>query len=1094
MISVSCVTSLCIARLHFVTLSLATIVKIVSTLYNGAMARLTLAFLGTLQVTLDSQLITRFRSSKNAALLVYLALQSDRPFPREVLATLLWPEESESDARNNLRQALYQLRKVLGDLDNPDSPYLLVTRQTVQFNNASDYALDVRHFKQKIDSGDLEAAVALYHGELLPGFTCDSLQFEDWLRLEREGLHQLALEAMFEVTEDYLQRGQYDKAQVLARQQLTLESWRESACRQLMRAYALAGDRTNALLQYEQCRDILWDELGVEPAAETVSLYESIEAGDYRQFTTEEFPEPPLDARSDLPSFATSFIGREEELATLNDFIADPNVRLITIVGPGGIGKTRLAVAAAKGNLTAQIFPDGIFFVDLAPLQEPNQIIQSVANILNIPIEGEGDSADKKQLLNSLRPKRSLFVFDNFEHLLSGVSLVADILQAAQDVKILSTSRERLHLMVEQVYPLEGLEFPDWETPQDAAEYTAVRLFLQSAHRNQPDFAIGDDDDLTYLTRICRMVDGMPLALELAASWVDLLTLDDIVHELQQGLDILESELRDLPERQRSMRASFDYSWRRLSEAEQTVFAQLSIFRGGFTRAAAEEVTGASLRQLSHLVNKSLLRFDKGRGRYEIHELLRQFGAEKLGQQPELEAFTDDRHSNHYLRLLAENTDALKGKGKRKALSDIEADLKNVQLAWNHASAQQDIEAIGNALESLWRFYWDFGRRDLSEFEQAVANLRNGEATGGRGIVLGRLLAPLGRSYGIRGDNAKAREMLEESLDLLQRLGATEDSLIPLLFLAEVQDSMEESNRLYREGLTLARAVGDPWAIGHALVFLAVNARLTGDYQEAQHLGHEALKQFRQNGDKPGRAVSLFELSLLAVDMGRYEEAVTLARESISLTLEFNTMIRVMGLFPLGIALYALGKYGEAEEQFRKALTVFRKFGREDWKSGLFFLGELAFRKRDYVGATQLYKDSLATAVAFGDFHMITLNHRSLGRLNVAQGRGIEARKHLHAALQTAMQLNWRPLILDCLVPIAELFLEESDQEYAALLATLITKDPASRAMSIERGERLLAQLEKELPSNEMDAVRQRSRTTDLNAVAGQLLEELETL
>jgi predicted ATPase/DNA-binding SARP family transcriptional activator/TolA-binding protein len=1048
-------------------------------------ARLSLSFLNTFQAILEAKLITQFRSSKNKGLLVYLALQYERSFPREVLATLFWPEESESNARINLRQSLHQLRKVLGDLENPGEAYLLVTRQTVQFNADSDFILDVDHFLQSIEKGDLEAAVAGYHGDLL--------QFEDWLRLEREHLHQVALEAMFEVTEGYLRTGQLDKAQAVARHQLTLEPWREPAYRQLMQAYALAGDRSNALAQFEVCREILWEELGVEPAAETIALYESIKVGTYDLIAADESLEKPVEHRHNLPAYAAPFIGREEELEKLDGFIADPSVRLVTIVGPGGIGKTRLATSAAERVLAAGLFPKGVFFIDLAPLQETSRIVQAVADTLNFPLQGGDDRSSRQQLLDYLHQKKLLLVFDNFEHLLDGAELLADILQSGPEIKILVTSRERLHLLLEQVYPLDGLAFPDLESAEDAAEYMAVLLFLQSARRNQPDFALRDDDDLIHLTRICRMVEGMPLALELAAAWVDMLSLDEIASELQQGIDILETELRDVLARQRSVRASFDYSWRLLDEAEQVIFAQLSIFRGGFTRAAVQEVTGASLRQLSNLLNKSLIRFDMGRDRYEIHELLRQFGTEKLALQPELEASTYDHHSSYYLQMMAGFTENLKGKGKRQALSAIEADLKNVLLAWDHACAQQNIEAIGMSLESLWRSYWDFGRRELREFEQAAANLRNGEAIGERGIVLGRLLAPLGRSYQWRGDTAKAREMLEESLDLLQRLGATEESLIPLLFLAEVQDSKEESNQLYREGLALARAVGDPWAVGHALVFLVGNARLTGNYQEARQLGREALEQFRQNGDKAGMAVSLYELSLLAVDMGQYEEAVTLARESVSITQGFNPMIRIMGLFPLGLALYALGEYGEAEEQFLQFITVQKEFGREDWKFPLFLLGEIAFRKREYARAAQLYEDSLATAAEFGNLQLVIRNHLSLGSVNVAQGGVIEARKHLHAALQTAIKLNWRPLLLDCFVGIAELLSEEGDLGYAAMLATLTTTDPASRAMTKERGEHLLVRIKKDLSFDEMDTVRQRSRSIDLDTVAAQLLVDLET-
>jgi predicted ATPase len=766
---------------------------------------------------------------------------------------------------------------------------------------------------------------------------------------------------------------------------------------------------------------------------------------------------------------------------------------LVTIVGPGGIGKTRLAVAAAEQVLAARIFSEGPLFIDLAPLQEAGQILQALADASNFPFPGGDGPSSKRQLLDYLRQKKMLIIFDNFEHLLEGAALVADILQAAPGVKILVTSRERLHLLPEQVYPIDGLAIPDLETGGDAEEYSAVRLFLQSAYRNRPDFSLRDDDDLTHLARICHMVAGMPLALELAASWIDTLSLDEIASELQQGLDILEAELRDLPERQRSVRASFDYTWRRLDEVEQAVFTQLSIFRGGSTRAAAQEVTGAPLRQLSNLVNKSLIRFDIGHGRYEIHELLRQYGAEKLAEQPELEASTYDHHSNYYLQMMAGFTDDLKGEGQLQAMSAIEADLDNVLLAWNHACAQQNIEAIGMSLESLWRFQWNLGRRDLGEFEKAEADLRNGEAAGSRGIVLGRLLAPLGRSYAKRGATARAREMLEESLDLLLRLGATEERLTPLLFLAEVQESIEESNRLYREGLALARATGNRWAIGHALLFLGWNAQLAGDYPEAEQQTHEALKQFRQTGDVGGIVTSLAGLGGLALDRGRYEDALTFSRESRSVAHGFNPMVGLMGLSTMAQALYALGEYEEAEKLFAQGLTVFGEYGREDHENWLFYLGEIAFSKMDYARAAQLYEHSLARAVGFGNLRMVIRNQISQGRLQMARGNIIEARRSLYAALQSVVQSSWRPLLLDCLAASAALFAKEGNLEDAALLATLITADLASRAMTKERAEHLLAHIEKELSSEQMGAVRQRSRTSDLSTVAAQLLLELET-
>ena len=257
------------------------------------MARLELSFLGTFQVKVDDRPITRFRSNNNRGLLVYLALNGERPIAREVLAALFWPDESSNNANNNLRQAIYQLRQLLGDTAEGDAPYLMATRQSVQFNCASDHTLDVSRFLQAIEAHDLDAAVAHYGGELLPGFTCDSLEFEVWLRQERERLHHLALEAMFEAAQDHLAAGRLERTQAHARRQLALEPWREPAHRQLMQAHALAGDRAAALAQYEACRALLRDELGVEPAAETAALREAIAAGRYGPVATGETI-PPL--------------------------------------------------------------------------------------------------------------------------------------------------------------------------------------------------------------------------------------------------------------------------------------------------------------------------------------------------------------------------------------------------------------------------------------------------------------------------------------------------------------------------------------------------------------------------------------------------------------------------------------------------------------------------------------------------------------------------------------------------------------------------------------------------------------------------------
>ncbi|MCA9969327.1 MAG: hypothetical protein KC425_03880, partial [Anaerolineales bacterium] len=312
------------------------------------MSRLTLSVLGTFQAISAEQPITHFRSANNQGLLVYLALQSDRPHARELLAALFWPEEAEANARNNLRQSLYQLRKLLGDLATSAQPYLLVTRQTVQFNPASDFKLDVQQFLQAVDAGDLETAVALYPGDLLPGFPCGSREFEAWLRQMRESLHTLALETMLVAARDCLRHGRYAQAQALARQQLALEPWREQAHRQLMEALVLAGDRANALQQFALCRSVLWEELGIAPAPETAALFADIQAGRIGAVTAAETIRPPLKIRHNLPAFTTELVGRELEIAQIGQLLTQDRQRLVSIVGPGGMGKTRVGVAVGE--------------------------------------------------------------------------------------------------------------------------------------------------------------------------------------------------------------------------------------------------------------------------------------------------------------------------------------------------------------------------------------------------------------------------------------------------------------------------------------------------------------------------------------------------------------------------------------------------------------------------------------------------------------------------------------------------------------------------------------------------------------------------
>ncbi len=409
-----------------------------------------------------------------------------------------------------------------------------------------------------------------------------------------------------------------------------------------------------------------------------------------------------------LPSQAAPFIGRVDELAEITRLLADPACRLLTLVGPGGIGKTRLAIEAARiivggvgtrQTVSEQLFPNGVHFVPLQPLTSPDFIVPAIVEALGFQFYGQSDP--RQQLLDYLQEKSLLLVVDNFEHILDGALLVDDILAHAPGMKLLVTSRERLNLVEEWVYEVHGLDCPADEMETEIEGYSAIQWFMQNARRAQVGFAL-TPAQRPAVTRICRTVGGNPLAIELAATWLRALPAKAIADEIARGLDILESQARNVPERHRSMRAVLQHSWSLLSKTERNVFRRLAVFRGGFAYEAAERVTGATLWTLSALVDKSLLQVDAN-GRYDLHELVRQYAAEQLNTSGEADALRDG-HSAYYLDFLAQREADIKGRRQLPALKEIAADFDNVRVAWSRALQRKDATLVSGTLEGLTHF------------------------------------------------------------------------------------------------------------------------------------------------------------------------------------------------------------------------------------------------------------------------------------------------------------------------------------------------------------------------------------------------------
>ena len=855
------------------------------------MPRLSLSLLGPLQVTLDERPVTGFESNKARALLAYLAVEADQSHGRDGLACLLWPEQSDEVARTNLRQALANLRQTIGDR-TAELAFLSVTRETVRFNTDSDHWLDVATFTDLLTACEkhvhrhsetckscaqrLQQAVELYRGNFLDQFFLnDSAAFEEWALVKREGLRRLALDALHRLADYHERRGAHEQVLRYASRQLELDPWREEAHRQVMLALALSGQRSAALAQYETCRRVLADELHAEPSKETTALYEKIKT---------ESREPEGEQHtSSLPVSITPFIGREDELAEIARLLENPACRLVTLTGPGGIGKTRLALQAATEQV--EVFSGGVHFVSLAPLGSVEFLVPAIADVLHLALSGQQDP--KAQLLNYLRDlKRDvLLVLDDFEYLLEATGLVAEILQRAPQVTLLVTSRERLNLQGEWAFDIHGLKVPEGEQIEEIKGYSAVELFVQSARRSQTDFSLTEKEK-ACLVRICRLVEGMPLAIELAAAWVRVLSCQGIAQEIEQSFGFLTTPLRDVPERHRSIRAVFHQSWNFLSEEERHVFRKLSVFRGEFRREAAEQVAGASLPILAALVDKSLVRRSSA-GHYDIHVLLRQFAHEKLLESEDVEQ-TRDRHLAYFLALVEAAEPNLTSSEQKAWFDRLEYEHDNLRVALKRALENGQAELAARFGVALWRFwslrgYLNEGRQLL----EAVLARRDTLPA----MVRATVLRAAGALATNQGDYHQARVLLEECLASFRGLGYEQgvaDALNSLGHVMMEQEDYAKAKTCYEESLALAQALGHKRAIAAALGNLGLVALLQGDYVQARGLHEECLALARLLGDKQTIAISLCNLGLAALYQGDYVQARAPHEESLVLSWELG--------------------------------------------------------------------------------------------------------------------------------------------------------------------------------------------------------------
>jgi predicted ATPase/transcriptional regulator with XRE-family HTH domain len=592
----------------------------------------------------------------------------------------------------------------------------------------------------------------------------------------------------------------------------------------------------------------------------------------------------PPDSRINLPFQPTPFIGREVELAALGKLLADPNCRLLTLTGLGGIGKTRLAIEAASGN--QKLFPDGVTFVALAALTSPSFIVSAIADASGFKLAGSEDP--KKQLLSALRDKRQLLVVDNAEHLLDEVGLFTKMLESAPFLKLLITSRERLNLQSEWVFDVQGLPVPPEDQARQVEQYSSVALFIQRARQILPGFAL-EQHERPWVVRICQMVAGMPLGIELAASWVSMLTCQEIAQEIAHSLDFLSTSMRDLPERQRSMRIVLDYSWQMLSADEQQVLCRLSVFRGGFQRQAAEQVAGASLLTLSTLLKRTLLQ-RTAVGRYNLHELVRQYSASHLAADPQAHAATRRNHYAYYSALVKAAEKELKGSNQLEWLGQLEQDHDNLRVALEWALESEDLAQAGDELElqlaGALRWYWR-----------------------------------------MQGHFHEGREWLMESLQ--RHSQSTRSRAVALLGLSLLMNGLGDlhaARPLAEESAVIYRELGDQQGLAEALSILGLTLVWQGEAIPGHNALEEALSIYRNIDDRWGEAMVLYRLGSSLADYSGDPSGRAMLEESAAILENLGEKYLFTGvLISLGIIDMGLGDYNAARMRFEHSLQVARE-------------------------------------------------------------------------------------------------------------------------------------------------------------------------